>query len=97
MGKAEAYVRARLAGLGTRAAAREAGFVDGRPSQDARDLWRRLVALRDTPGLLAALKEEQAKLDKQRAKLDEAESAHRAWDRAVSLLEGWPHAEGHPA
>lgn len=87
MGKAEAYVRARLAGLGTRAAAREAGFAAGRPSQDARALWKRVVALRETPGLADALLLERAKLDTQRTRVAAAESAHRDWQRAMLLLE----------
>lgn len=41
MSKAEVYTLAKLQGLGTRAAAREAGFADGRPTPQARDMWRR--------------------------------------------------------
>lgn len=87
MGKAELYARARLRGLGTREAAREAGFAAGCPSQDARALWKRVVALRETPGLAEALAAERSKLTAQTARLAPATEAHRIWSRALILLE----------
>lgn len=85
--KAELYVKARLEGLGTRAAAREAGFAFGRPSAQARDLLKRVVALRTTPGLKEAILKERAELAPRIAKLDAALAAHRLWDRAKELLD----------
>lgn len=96
MSKAEVYALARLKGLGTRSAAREAGFADGRPSPQARDLWRRVQALRTTPNLERELEAERAKLATQRARLDRVEEAHTRWRAAVTLLERWSLIDDHP-
>lgn len=97
MSKAEVYTLAKLQGLGTRAAAREAGFADGRPTPQARDMWRRVQALRITPGLERELDVERSKLVAQRARLDRAQDAHARWLAAIALLERWSSTYDHPA
>lgn len=75
-----------MRGLGARAAAREAGFMGGCPSADARSLWKRIEALREMPELKEAVGAERVKLERQRAQLDEALEGHREWARALELL-----------
>lgn len=59
MTKAEMYVVARLAGKGTRAAARHAGYARGVPSEGARKLWRWVVTLREDKGGLVRVMERE--------------------------------------
>lgn len=96
MSKAEEYVRARLKGLSSHAAAREAGFVWGRPSQKARAMWKRVVALRETPGLAEALAVERSKLAAQTTRLASVQASHRIWSEVLSLLEREPEKDGSP-
>lgn len=87
MSKAEEYIRARLAGLSSHAAAREAGFVGARPSPRARAMWKRVQALRETPGLAEALAVERSKLAAQTTRLAPVQASHRIWSEVLSLLE----------
>lgn len=85
MTKAELYVKARLAGLSGKAAAREAGYKGAVPP-NARDLWRRVKALKETPGLEQAVEVERCKVDVSATKILTALAAQRAWSKARALV-----------
>lgn len=55
MTKVEKYLRGRLEGLGTREAARRAGYRQGVPSPRARRVWKKIEALQEQPDMLELL------------------------------------------
>lgn len=72
---AERYVRFRLAGAGSREAARLAGYAAGVPSERARELYYAARRLSRAPAARHWIKEELAKVEKKRRELKTLHSA----------------------
>lgn len=84
MTRAEQYVILRLNGSGSREAAREVGFAQGRPSGQAHRLWRDVERMKRQPAACAWVRESVAELE---AKLKVAKEKARACDVLDLVME----------
>ncbi len=88
MSKADEYVRERMKGAGTCAAATAAGYRHGVPGPMGRELWCIAEIAMEEPEMCAAAREEMCRVEVAIAKLQARRLGLARWVRVGELVAG---------